>query len=82
MVIPVNLPQGQTAQCSEILQEIQELQSQTLQASVTMLNVKVHDSAIRKRLNRCGLFGMVTMRKAFFFNDLCLQKLHPNKSQD
>jgi len=29
--------------------------SQTLQASVSMLKVKVHDSTIRKRLNKCGL---------------------------
>ena len=32
----------------------QELQ--TLQASVSMLNVKVHDSKIRKRLNTYSLF--------------------------
>jgi len=31
--------------------------SQTLQASVKLFNVKVHDSAVRKRLNKCGLFG-------------------------
>jgi len=31
--------------------------SQTLQASVSMLKVKVHDSTIRKRLNKYGLFG-------------------------
>ena len=37
--------------------------SQTLQASVSMLNVKVHDSIIRKRLNKYGLFGRVARRK-------------------
>jgi len=31
--------------------------SQTLQASVSMLNVKVHDSKVRKRLNKYGLSG-------------------------
>jgi len=30
---------------------------QTLQASLSMLNVKVHDSTIRKKLNKYGLFG-------------------------
>jgi len=30
---------------------------QPLQASVSMLNVKVHDSMIRKKLNKYGSFG-------------------------
>ena len=37
----------------------QRATSQTLQASVSMLKVKVHDSTIRKRLNTYGLFGRV-----------------------
>lgn len=30
--------------------------SQTVEASLSMLTVEVHDSTITKRLNRCGLF--------------------------
>ena len=37
-----------------------------LQASVSMLNVKVHDSIITKRLKKYGLFGIVVRIKAFF----------------
>ena len=33
--------------------------SQAPQASVSMLNVKVHESTIRERLNKNGLFGRV-----------------------
>ena len=39
--------------------------SQTLQASVIMLNVKVHDSTVRKRLNKYGLFGRVAGENLF-----------------
>jgi len=40
--------------------------SQTLQASVSMLNVKVHNSTIRKRLNKYGLFGRVAGELVLF----------------
>jgi len=43
--------QGQTMQCSEKLQNYPRATSQPLQTSVGMLNVEVHDSTIRKRLN-------------------------------
>jgi len=39
--------------------------SQTLQASVSMLNIKVHDSTIRNRLNKYGLFGRVAGESLF-----------------
>jgi len=39
--------------------------SQTLQASVSMLKVKVHDSTVRKRLNKDGLFGRVAGESLF-----------------
>ena len=38
---------------------------QTLQASVSMLNVRVHDSTIRKRLNKYGLFGRAAGESLF-----------------
>ena len=40
-----------------------EATSQTLQASVSMLNV--HDSTVRKRLNKYGLFGKVAGESLF-----------------
>lgn len=43
--------------------------SQTLQASVSKLNVKAHDSKIRKgctSVHECGLFGRVARRKFIF----------------
>jgi len=39
--------------------------SQTLQASVSMLKVKVHDRTIRKRLNKDGLFGRAAGESLF-----------------
>ena len=39
--------------------------SEAPRASVSMLNVKVHDSTIGKRPNKCGLFGRVA-RECFF----------------
>jgi len=36
---------------------------QTLQASINMLNVKVHDSTIRKRWDKYGMFERVSRRK-------------------
>ena len=39
--------------------------SQTLQASVSMLKVKVHDSTVRKRLNKDGLFGRAAGESLF-----------------
>ena len=52
--------------------------SETLQASVIMLNVKVQDSTIRKKLNKYGLFGRVAGKSLFFLkrtwqHSLCLQ---------
>ena len=44
--------------------------SQTLQASVSVLNVKVHDSTIRKRLNKYGLFGRVGGESLFSLKSL------------
>lgn len=40
--------------------------SQNLQASVSMLTVKVHDSKSRERLYRYGLFERVTRRNSLF----------------
>ena len=45
--------------------------AQTLQASVSMLNGKVHDSTIRKRLGKFGLFGRVARRKTKQGNTKC-----------
>lgn len=39
--------------------------SEALQATVSMLNVGVHDSAIRNRLNKYGLFGKTSRRNHF-----------------
>jgi len=39
--------------------------SQTLQASVSMLNVRVYDSSIRKRLNKYDSFGRVAGESLF-----------------
>ena len=33
--------------------------SQIIKASLGMLNIKIHDSTLRKRLNKYGLFGKV-----------------------
>ncbi|MEQ2298795.1 hypothetical protein AMECASPLE_009039 [Ameca splendens] len=49
---PANSPQGQTVQGSGKVQKNPKTQSQTLQASVTMLNGKTIDSAVRKRLKK------------------------------
>lgn len=38
--------------------------SQTLNVLTETYNVKVHDSTIRKRLNKCGLVGRVAKRKS------------------
>ena len=51
-LIPAGSPQGQTAQCSEKSWKKKNT-SQTLQASVSMLNVKVHGKRFRQtRLSR------------------------------
>ena len=39
--------------------------SQTLQASVSVLKVKGHDSTVRKRLNKDGLFGRAAGESLF-----------------
>lgn len=39
------------------------LSFRTLQGSVSMLNIKIHDSTVRKRLNKYELFGRVARRK-------------------
>jgi len=41
--------------------------SQTPQASVSMLNVTVHNSTIRKQLNKYGLFETVDREKVVSF---------------
>lgn len=56
----------------------------TLQASVGVLNVKVHHGSIRRRLNKYGLFWRVSRRKAVLSKknmaaQLRLAKLHLNK---
>lgn len=45
--IPAKSPQGQIVPCSE---KFLRAKSQTLQASFRILNVKVHNNKIRKRL--------------------------------
>lgn len=60
--------------------------SQTLQASVSMLNVKVYDSSVRKRLNKYGLFRRVTRSKPQLSKknmavELWFAKLQLNKPQ-
>lgn len=42
-----NLPQGQTVPCSEMQKKTPNARAQTPQASVILLNVKVHDSSNR-----------------------------------
>lgn len=42
--------------------------SQTLLASVRMLNVNDHGSAIRKQLNKTGLFRKVARKKPLLSN--------------
>ena len=50
--------QGWTSQQVHLkVTESAKAASQTLQASASMLNVKVHDSTIRKRLNMYDFFG-------------------------
>lgn len=53
MDVPTNLHLCQSMQNSETLQNPRAI-SQTLQGSVRMLKVKVHDSIIRKRLKKFG----------------------------
>ena len=61
--------------------------SMTLQASVCILNVKVHDSIIRKRLSQSGLFGRVAWRKPLLSKKnraawFRFEKLHLNNPHD
>ena len=49
--------------------------SQILQASVRMLNVKVHDCTIRRRLNKHGLFGRVAGESLFSLKRTCQHSL-------
>lgn len=55
MDVAVNSLQGQTVKSSETGGK-KSATSQTLQALVNTLNVNVHYSTIRKRLNKYGLF--------------------------
>lgn len=57
----------------------QNQELQTLQVSVSRLNVKVHDSTIKKlkRLNKYSLSERVTKRNSFLSI-----KVHLNKAQD
>lgn len=41
---------------------------EALQATVSMLNVGVHGSAIRKKLNKYGMFGKASRRNPFLSN--------------
>jgi len=50
--------------------------SQTLQASVSMLKVKGHDSTLRKRLNKDGLFGRAAGESLYTTNTV------PEKSSE
>ena len=53
----VNLPRsGHPSKFTPRFAKHPRATSQTLQASVSMLNVKVHDSTIRNRQNKYGLF--------------------------
>ena len=61
--------------------------SQTLQASVSMLNVEIHDSTIGKRLNKYGLFGRVARGMCLLSKKnkaawLMFAKMHLDKPQD
>ena len=61
--------------------------SQTLQASVSISNVRVHDSGIRKRLNKCDLLERAAKRKPLLSKknraaQLRLAKSPLNKPQD
>jgi len=52
-----------------------------------MLSVEIHDSIIRKRLNKYGMFGRVARRKPLCSKKnmaawLRFAKLHLNKPQD
>jgi len=51
--VPASWSQGQTVRCSEKLQTNPRATSQTLRASVSMLNVKVHDRSIGEKLATC-----------------------------
>jgi len=51
--VPAKSPQGKTVYCSEKLQK----KTKGYISHSTGLNVKVHGSKIRKRLNKYGLFG-------------------------
>lgn len=58
--IPANSLQGQ------MLREIEKnggerAISETLKASDSWLNVKVHDSAVRQTQNKCASFGMAAL---------------------
>lgn len=62
-------------------------QGQTVQCSEKKINVKIHESKLRKRLNKYSLFGRVSSRKLrLTINNMAAQlqfaKLHPNKPQD
>lgn len=50
VTVPAHLPQCQTVQCSEKMQETPKAASKTLQAPV-LLNVKLHNSTIRKNVS-------------------------------
>lgn len=65
---------------SEIAKNLRAV-TQTLQASVRMLKVKVHDSAIRKRLSKYGLSERrrLLLSKKNMAPQLRFSKLHLNK---
>jgi len=64
----IGSPHGQTVQCADKLQKEKKNlipTSQSLQNSVSMLNVKVHDSRMSKRMNKYELFGRVAWESLF-----------------
>lgn len=68
---------------SEKLHQVKELV--TVKPYVSMLNIKVHDISIQKKMNRHGLFERVVGEKYCFSKKqkwLMFAKLHLHQSQD
>ena len=79
-------PRSDHAMIREITKTLR-VASQTLQASVSMINVKIHTRTIRRRLKKYGLFGRVARRKRLLSKknmvaQLRFAKLHLVKIQD
>lgn len=72
---------------SNTLQKNPRATAQILQASTSILNVKAHNSTIRKRQNKYSMFGRVARKKPCLSKKklaarLRFVKLHRNKPQD